>query len=416
VRGAAAGAPPSATDLTPPDPVSNPSAMPARFCAQCGTAAVPGGKFCAECGTPLGGAARPRTSASGRWQLTAVGSGVLGFFLCAGLAMWTVILSPATPRPGPGGQRPAAGPPAVADGGQAPARKLELPDQVKTFIADLATKAKERPKDAEAWLRLAQVNARAAQLDPAYHTQALEAFEHVLGLEANNPDALRGAANVHYDRNDHAKAIPLYERYLKLRADDASARTDLGTMYLYAGDAPRAIATYQEVIRQNPSFVQAHYNLAVTYHQQGKNDEALAELEVARGVATDDGFKRQIDDMIATLRGTPPPAAAAAPVAGAPPAADASRTPFQRAVEDALRAHPIMGPRIARFEWPAAGTGRVLVNNFPMAAMPDGVREKFLGRLGQELRTASGAHPVQGPVSLEIADASSGDVMATAKP
>jgi tetratricopeptide (TPR) repeat protein len=329
-----------------------------------------------------------------------------------------MILSPAPPRPGPGGPRPAASAaPAGPDGVQVPARKVELPEQVKTFIADLATKAKERPKDGEAWLRLAQVNARAAQLDPSYAPRALEAFEHVLGLESNNPDALRGAANVHYDRSDHAKAIPLYERYLKLRADDASARTDLGTMYLYAGDAPRAIATYQEVIRQNPSFVQAHYNLAVTYHQQGKQAEALAELEAARGVAADDGVRRQIDDMIATLRGTPPPAAGAPPAAGVPaPAADATRTPFQRTIEDALRAHPIMGPRIARFEWPGAGTGRVLVNNFPMAAMPDEVREKFLGRLGQELRTASGAHPVQGPVSLEIADASSGNVMATAKP
>jgi cytochrome c-type biogenesis protein CcmH/NrfG len=383
--------------------------MPVRFCPQCGTETVPGAKFCTECGGPLAGGAG--SAAPGRWQLTAVGAGVLGFFLCAGLAMWTVILAPTPARPGPGGPRPpASAPPPAVDAPQPQAKKLDLPEQVKTFIADLATKAKEAPKDGEAWLRLAQVNARAAQLDPSYQPQALEAFEHVLALEPNNPDALRGAANVHYDRNDHRKAIPLYERYLGLRADDASARTDLATMYLYAGDAARAIATYQDVIRSNPSFLQAHYNLAVTYHQQGKQKEALAELEVARGLATEDGVRRQIDDMIASLRGTSPPAAgeAAAPAA--------TRTPFQAAVEEALRGHPIMGPRIARFEWQAPGTGRVLVNNFPMEAMPDEVREKFIGRLGQELRTASGAHPVDGPVRLEVADASSGSVMATAKP
>jgi tetratricopeptide (TPR) repeat protein len=292
-------------------------------------------------------------------------------------------------------------------------KTVELPEQVKTFIADLAAKAKDQPKDVDVWLRLAQVNARAAQLDPSYQPATLAAFEHVLELEPKNADALHGVANVHYDRNDHRQAIPVFERYLALRPDDASARTDLGTMYLYAGDPERAIATYRDVIERNPSFLQAHYNLGVTYHQRGKDSEALAELGVARGLATEDSVRRQIDDMIASLGGAP------AVTAGSPPAGPApagTRTEFQRTVEEALRAHPIMGQRIAGFEWKADGAGRVLVRNFPMEAMPPEVREKFLGRLGQQLRTAEGAHPVKGPIRLDIADASSGTVMATVTP
>jgi hypothetical protein len=74
-----------------------------------------------------------------------------------------------------------------------------------------------------------------------------------------------------------------------------------------------------------------------------------------------------------------------------------------------------MGPRIARFEWPAAGSGRVVVENFPMAAMPPAVREKFLARLTDNIRAARQSHPVDGSIKVEIADAS-GSVMATVVP
>jgi cytochrome c-type biogenesis protein CcmH/NrfG len=379
--------------------------MPVRFCSRCGTKTVAGAKFCAECGADL---AAPR-SAAGGWQLTITGSAVLVVFLAAGLVVWTVILSPAARPglPGPAGRTSASGAPATA---AEAANRVTLPDQAKAFIADLATQAKQKPDDVDTWMKLAQVTARAAQIDPAYQTQAINAYDHVLTLDPKNADALRGVANLHYDRDDHQKAIPAFEKYLALRPDDPSAKTDLGTMYLYSGQPERAVATYQDVIKKNPAFLQAHYNLAVTYHGQGKDQDALKELEVARGLATDDTVRKQIDDMMVSLKGDrPAPAEPPAKTAG-------TGSPFQAAVEEAFRAHPIMGPRIVRFEWGAPASGRVLVRNFPMAGMPPEVREKFTGRLAEQLRTAQAAHPVEGPVRIEIADAADGSVMATVTP
>src|SRR5579862_1978711 len=381
--------------------------MAVRFCSECGAKAAAGARYCMQCGTSLGGAP------AGRWQLTIAGSAVLVVFLAAGLTVWTLIVVPGAPRPGPGGAGPH--PPAAAPGGAVAEAhpKVELPAEVKTFITDLATKAKQKPDDVDTWLRFAQVNARAAQLDPAYQPEAVAAFEHVLRLDANNADALRGLANVHYDRDDHEKAIPVYEKYLALKPDDLSARTDLATMYLYAGQAERAIATYKDVIKANPSFLQAHYNLAVTYHGQGNDAAAVDELRIARGLATEEPVRKQIDDMLATLQGTPPTATGAAPAA-AP--SDGTRTPFQSAVETAFRASPIMGSRIVGFEWSSPASGRVTVQNFPMQAMPSDVRDKFTARLAQEVRNARQEHPVDGDVRLEIADAGSGTVMASVVP
>src|SRR5205809_535324 len=284
--------------------------MSVRFCAQCGTKALAAAKFCTECGAALpgGGAA----SAARRWQVTAAGSAVLTGFLAAGLAIWTLILSPGGPGAGP--VRPGAAPPSASSVGGGTKARMPLPAEVVSFITDLAAKAKAKPDD----------------------------------------------------------------------------------------------------IKRNPSFLQAHYNLAVTYHGQGDDRAALGELEIARGLASEDGVRKQIDDMIAALRGEGP---APEDTRAAPPTgAGGPRTPFQGAVEQAFRTHPIMGPRIVRFEWTAPAAGRVLVQNFPMEGMPAAVREKFTGHLGDELRNAAAAHPVGGPVRVEIADVATGTVMATITP
>ncbi len=379
--------------------------MSARFCPQCGAKAAAAANFCSACGASLTAARRPS------WHPTATGGGVFGALVLAGLTIWTVILSPAPARPGPSGPKPGAGkgPTAPATANADAAKAVPLPAEVKKFIADLAAKAKDAPSDVESWSKLAQVNFRAGQLDASHLPEALRAFEHVLELDPKNADALRGIANVHYERNDHTPAIQYFERYLALRPDDPAARTDLGTMYLYAGDPARAVTTYRGVIAKNPSFLQAHYNLAITYHRQGNQTDALAELATARTLATDDEVRKQIDDMVASLQGKP---ADTAPGRESPE----PRSPFQTAVEQAFRNHPIMGPRIVRFDWTGPVAGRTVVQNFPMEGMPPAVREKFAARLGQEIKAAQEAHRVAGPVRMEIADAATGVAMATITP
>jgi tetratricopeptide (TPR) repeat protein len=377
--------------------------MPHRFCSQCGSKVAAGAKFCSECGAPLDGRA-PRAPTGG-WQVTTGGLAVFGLLLISGLGIWAAILAPEPPRPAPG-----RGPAAAAGPAQAP----ELPPEVKTFMADLAKKADAAPDDTAVWIRLGKVYSRAAQLDPSYNPKALAAFEHVLARDPNDREAIRGKANVFYDEGDHKQAIPLLERYLAMAGDDPSARTDLATMYLAAGDGPKAVAMYKDVIAKHPTFLQAPYNLAVTYAQMGDKDEALAWFRNARALATDDQVRGQIDDMVARLTGEKPTPAAGAPTS--PAVATGPRSPFQADVEKRLRAAPIMGERIVRFDWTGPATARVMVQSFPMTGMPEEVRKKFTDRLALELQSAAKENAPGGDVKLEIADAGAGTVMATVTP
>jgi hypothetical protein len=112
-----------------------------------------------------------------------------------------------------------------------------------------------------------------------------------------------------------------------------------------------------------------------------------------------------------------PPAAAApasAPAAGtaAAPAADS----FQGSVEQLFRNHPVAGPKVTRIDWSGPGVGRVLMNGFPMEAMPEMMRNSYLEKMRKGVADAQTRFAVGDPVTVEIVDAASGKVMATVKP
>jgi cytochrome c-type biogenesis protein CcmH/NrfG len=333
----------------------------------------------------------------------------MGFFVVAGLGIWAAILNPTPPpaAPGRGGPaRPAATTNATATPELPPDHPkvpMQLPAEVKAFIDDLAKKAAAAPEDVATWSRLAQVYYRTAQVDAAYYEQSKSAFGHVLERDPKNTDALRGLGSVHFELEEPAQAIALYERYLAIKPDDPTVRTALAAAQVSAGAFEKALAILRDVIAKKPDVWPAHYYLGIALESQGDHAGGLAAMRKARELATEDGVKAQIDATITRMGGT---ASAPAP----------SRTPFQATVEKALRDHQIMGPRIARIDWQGPGSARVMMRSFPMAAMPDEVKQKFTSRLADQLRDAAKTSAPGGPVRLEIADVETDAIMASVEP
>lgn len=336
---------------------------------------------------------------------------------------------------------------------------VELPTEARTFIDKIEKEALARPRDAGAWDKLGTVSMRAAMFDQTYYAKAEDAYGHVLKLEPDNLEALRGIGDIDYDKQHYDEAVAAYEHYLKKKPDDPEVRTDLGTMYLYTGNADQAVVQYKKAIAAKPGFFQAYYNMGIAYAQENKPDEADATLKQAMALAPDDNARDRVKELIAKLSGAPTPTAsiqaasaatpaamaavkspaapakspaalaakspagAGSPAASAAMAAQASGSPaasptagaqdFHGAIEQMVRGLPIAGPKVGSVEWPDKLKARVLMDNFPMDEMPPFAKTKFLTDLKAGIDSAKRDNNISSPVELNIVDGASGRVMET---
>ncbi len=101
------------------------------------------------------------------------------------------------------------------------------------------------------------------------------------------PALAREAAAIYTGKLDApAKAIPALEKALALDPGDKELRTQLAVGLRIAGRLDEARAILGELIegfgrRRSPERAQLHVELAKVAHAEGKNDEALAEMEAA---------------------------------------------------------------------------------------------------------------------------------------
>jgi tetratricopeptide (TPR) repeat protein len=470
-----------------------------RFCPQCGAPLMAGAKFCVDCGcalaTPASGAGEGggfRGGANwGRNKITTTFVFVFAAITVLGLgaAAWimmrtpevvreqlavapTVAIAPSAAPANPANAAPTAAAPeqnAAAGGSQSgglpPGHPtVELPTEARTFIDKIEKEALARPRDAGAWDKLGTVSMRAAMFDQTYYAKAEDAYGHVLKLEPDNLEALRGIGDIDYDKQHYDEAVAAYEHYLKKKPDDPEVRTDLGTMYLYTGNPDQAVVQYKKAIAAKPGFFQAYYNMGIAYAQENKPDEADATLKQAMALAPDDNARDRLKELIAKLSGAPTPtasiqaasaatpaamaaakssaaaaaasaaakspavaakspAAAGSPAASAAMAAQASGSPaasptveaqdFHGAIEQMVRGLPIAGPKVGSVEWPDKLKARVLMDNFPMDEMPPFAKTKFLTDLKAGIDTAKKDNNISSPVELNIVDGASGRVMET---
>jgi tetratricopeptide (TPR) repeat protein len=461
-----------------------------RFCPQCGTPVIAGAKFCVECGTPLGAPAAGATSPAGVANAPGISptAGAPGATVgsrpadvpgaaaeagqgAADAAAAAAAADAAAASAAPWRAAPnASAPPrvnrafAVAFGGilivglgaaalilrKLPQRQQEvataairstapgvlppghpqlvkLPDEARKFITNLQSKAEAAPKDVAAWNRLGDVTERAAMFDQSYYAVAERAYAHVLKLDPDNLDALRGVGNLDYDRHRYDEAIAAYEHYLNRKPDDPRVRTDLGTMYLSSGNTDLAMVEYKKVVAKNPKFFEAYFNLGVAYAEQEDKPAARSYFLKARELAPDDRTRGEIDQMLATVGGAgggetavasgesgagAGGAIASSGAGGATgPAIGGGSGTFQNAFEQMVRALPIAGSKVHAVQWTGNSRARMLMDDFPMDQMPPFAATRFLEDLKSGTRDVMNDHHVQGPMTVEIADAASNRVM-----
>ncbi len=418
-----------------------------RFCPHCGAPLMAGAKFCVECGKAVSEGAAPGAAVASGGQrqappkppsttgvqlttafivvflgITILGLGAAAYLYLRPMAPRQMASAPEAPPPAP------AAAPSQGDASLPPGHpKIELPTEARTFIDKVEKAANDNPDDIAAWVKLGTVTMRAALFDNSYYKKASEAYAHVLKLDPENTDALRGIGDIDYDQQHYDEAAAAYEHYLKHKPRDPEVITDLGTMYLYTNNPDQAVVQYKKAIAIKPDLFQPYYNLGVAYGEQNdKGDSAIA-FTKAISLAPDDDRRNQAKQAFTKYTGMPPEQAdkVASTLPGPKVArntdedddSDTAPAPkphaggFHSSFEEMIRNIPFAGPKVSAVTWPENQKATVTMDHFPMDQMPPFAKDKFLGDLKAGIDSAKAANHVTGPVQVDLVDAQSGKVM-----
>ena len=86
---------------------------------------------------------------------------------------------------------------------------------------------------------------------------------------------------------------------------------------------------------------------------------------------------------------------------------------FRQTVETLFLSHEMMAPKIINIRWSSDTRVRISLENFPMAKMPQSVRDSFVKKLTLQISIAQKENNVGGQVTVELVDRQTQSVMQT---
>jgi tetratricopeptide (TPR) repeat protein len=346
-------------------------------CIKCGQAQPQAGRFCSACGWD-------QQKALLRSRLTPAN---FALFVVAAGAIWGSVK--ALELTHPLGKQPTQ---VYVD----PAANTDDPAVVDKTVEDLRAQTRAKPNDKETWKALAGALIQRVQLSDKPSNQMLfdlvDALREVLRLDPMDTDALRAMADASLNNNILDKAIDYYVRYLALIPQDVVARGRYGSALAMASRYQEAQAELQKVLAEDPKNFSASAYLALSY--AGLEDKAKA-LEVGRqalALAGDDEARSELEKFLASLEKgeVSLPKAKQGSGGASLPAAAEPKKPENAQVNSAnssdamiaalsaiVSGNPVAGPKFDRVEREGASF-KIYMLDFPMAAMPPFVKQKFI--------------------------------------
>jgi len=116
--------------------------------------------------------------------------------------------------------------------------------------------------------------------------QALEYYRQAEALRPHDPGILNEWGLVHFAKGEYDQAIDKYQRSLSLNSGAIQTYLLLGDAYGASGNSTQAAKAYEKIIEIAPDDFIGHSSLALLYEQMGRIEEAIAEAETARSLAS----------------------------------------------------------------------------------------------------------------------------------
>jgi Flp pilus assembly protein TadD len=140
--------------------------------------------------------------------------------------------------------------------------------------------------DKNEWMRWN--NYGIALLNQQQYSQAIQAFEQVVKLRPEYPDAYTNVALANFRNENYDAAMESLNKALELAPGDARAVFYRASIQRQKGNLEEAEALFLSVLKKYPRMRDAHRELGYTYYQEHKYTEAREQYELLQGVDPDD--------------------------------------------------------------------------------------------------------------------------------
>ena len=127
----------------------------------------------------------------------------------------------------------------------------------------------------------ALAGAAAAYLKAGKAQDALTALGRAMKLDPNNAELRFEAGNAHRQAGDLDSAALMYESAIEADRELAIAYNNLGTVHLAKDDPEAAVRVLWRGLSIDHNYPSFHYNLGIAYESLGKLSDAVAEYEQA---------------------------------------------------------------------------------------------------------------------------------------
>lgn len=375
-------------------------------CVGCGGPWHQAYRFCPACGTPAAGVVAahtptPRTPLSYR-GLFAIGATAV-VLLASGSAVQAVVhwnrQDKRPTQPFVASEQGKAGSPHTA---QVESAEPVADATLDKLRADLKTDPNNVAKLKAVAMRIGELLRDRPSTPSALALEAIDALSSVVKQTPEDAEALILMADVSFDQRAFDKAREFYERYLKLAPEDLGARARYASTLTFLKKFDESIAELQKVMSVDPNNFPAKAYLAITYAEKGDLRKAKELAQAALAAAPNEEAKARFSKFVQSLEasekeGAPDQTSA---LSASPALNDAANNDVTKHIAN----HPIAGSKFVRAELTASGDLKIYMKEFPMAAMPPVVREKFSAGIKVKMPSSM--------AKVILVDEPSGEVMA----
>ncbi len=130
------------------------------------------------------------------------------------------------------------------------------------------------PEMPEALYNIGVAHENLGQMD-----RALTFYKKAVELQTSSAEPYQALATIYTANQQWPEAMAMLLEAEKLQPDDVATLFDLGAVAMIAGDIPTAQRAFQRVVELDDAHALGHYQLGMVYVNQGKSEEAVAHME-----------------------------------------------------------------------------------------------------------------------------------------